>query len=288
MKEVIQWLRRLEQRASDFYSELATHVVDDKATSDFFLKLADDENSHFHLLGSAAELLRESNDYPSATVVIDESLRKRIEDPLEKCHSWLMKGEVSKKAIFECIVRMEFSEWNDIFLYIIQTCQEHSKAFQRIAADVQDHKERIESFMNSLPEPNRPPLHVSELPQVWKRRHLVVEDDDAILGLYERLLSREAAVVRARNGREALEYVQDKFFNAILSDLDMPVMNGLEFFERASSTEEDLAKRFILCPSNLTPDISAFCARHGIRLLQKPVMITELLDVLRSAAEISA
>ncbi len=288
MKDVIQWLRRLERLASDFYSELATRVVDDEATHDFFSKLADDENWHFHLMGSAAELLRESNDIPVAAIAIDEGLRKRLEEPLEKCYSGLMQGEISKKAIFECIVRTEFSEWNEIFLYVIQSCQDRSKAFQRIAADIQDHKERIESFIDSLPEQNRPPVHINELPQIWKRRYLVVEDDDALSRLYERLLSREGTVVTARNGKEALELIQDKFFNLILSDLDMPVMNGVEFFERALPTEEDLAKRFILCTGNLTPDVAAFCARQGIRCLQKPMMITELLDIVRSSGEMSA
>jgi CheY-like chemotaxis protein/rubrerythrin len=288
MKDVIQWLRRLEGLASEFYSELATRVVDDEATHEFLSKLADDEKWHFHLMGSAAELLRESHDFPAAAIAIDEGLRKRIEEPLEKCYSELMQGEISKKAIFECIVRIEFSEWNEIFLYVIQSCQDHSKAFQRIAADIQDHKERIESFIDSLADQNRPPVHVKELPQIWKRRYLVVEDDDALSRLYERLLSREGTVVTARNGKEALELIQDKFFNVILSDLDMPGMNGVEFFERASSTEEDLAKRFVLCTGSLTPDVEAFCARQGIRFLQKPVTITEFLDIIRSVAEMSA
>jgi CheY-like chemotaxis protein/rubrerythrin len=287
MKDVIQWLLHMERRASDLYSELATRVVDDEATRDFLSKLADDENWHFHLMESAAELLGESDDFPAADIAIDEGVRERVEHPLEECYSGLLLGEVSKRAIFECIVRIEFSEWNDIFLYVIQRCQEHSKAFQRIAADIQDHKDRIESFIDSLPEQNRPSVHVSELPQIWKRRYLVVEDDDAISRLYERLLSREGTVVTARDGKEALGHVQGKFFNVILSDLDMPVMNGVEFFERALSIEQDLAKRFILCSSNLTPDVAAFCARHGIRYLQKPVMITKLLDVVRSAAEMS-
>jgi len=62
---------------------------------------------------------------------------------------------------------------------------------------------------------------------------LVVDDDDTIATLLEQLLTADGhRVTVARDGREALALVAGNLPDLILTDLDMPHMNGYEFCRR--------------------------------------------------------
>ncbi|GLV47898.1 two-component system response regulator [Thermus sp. LT1-2-5] len=68
---------------------------------------------------------------------------------------------------------------------------------------------------------------------------LMVVDDDP---LQRRLLMRalaplEAEVVEARNGQEALDLFRDRFPHVVLTDLHMPVMDGLELTRRVKALD---------------------------------------------------
>ncbi|MDP3265382.1 MAG: ATP-binding protein [Sulfuricurvum sp.] len=70
----------------------------------------------------------------------------------------------------------------------------------------------------ATPLPNHKPLHL-----------LLVEDNDLNqLVATERLKQMGITCAIANNGQEAVEMVQDEDFDAILMDLQMPVMDGLE------------------------------------------------------------
>jgi CheY-like chemotaxis protein len=60
---------------------------------------------------------------------------------------------------------------------------------------------------------------------------LLVDDDSVHLFILKKIFEKSnAKVVVAQNGKEALQYLEfDPFFNVILTDLMMPVMDGVEF-----------------------------------------------------------
>lgn len=66
---------------------------------------------------------------------------------------------------------------------------------------------------------------------VPEKRHtlLLVEDNEDLLGLMVKLLGSEYAVCTATNGKEALEVVEAEDIDLIVSDVMMPVMDGIEF-----------------------------------------------------------
>lgn len=62
---------------------------------------------------------------------------------------------------------------------------------------------------------------------------LVVDDEDALRGLLARVLAQAGfAVLEAADGERALQVVRsfDGQLSVVLTDLDMPVMNGIEFY----------------------------------------------------------
>lgn len=62
---------------------------------------------------------------------------------------------------------------------------------------------------------------------------LVVDDEPFLLSiLCARLSGFGARILTAENGQQALDYVKAEPIDAILTDIDMPVMTGLEFLSK--------------------------------------------------------
>ena len=72
-----------------------------------------------------------------------------------------------------------------------------------------------------------------------EKRILVVEDDPKSGKLIKELLETEGYIVSlAPNGREGLELFQKNPFPVVITDLEMPVMDGREFISRLNSLPE--------------------------------------------------
>ncbi len=70
---------------------------------------------------------------------------------------------------------------------------------------------------------------------------LVVDDEPVVRTVLQRSLQREGILVTtAENGVEALEKIRCKRFDAIISDILMPLMDGLELLVQIKSEYPDL------------------------------------------------
>jgi len=58
-------------------------------------------------------------------------------------------------------------------------------------------------------------------------------------------------------------------------------MNGDEFFQKAIEFDPNIAKRFIFCTANITPDIIALCQEYDLMYLEKPVHIIQLREAVQ-------
>ena len=113
------------------------------------------------------------------------------------------------------------------------------------------------------------------------KRILLVDDNDEIREmLADTLESQNLEIVQAQNGSIALELVSLQTFDFIITDCDMPVMNGLEFTKRMKekgittpiamfSGNDDAKERFIGALGG-----SAFFDKLEINALQKHVKQT--------------
>ncbi len=124
-----------------------------------------------------------------------------------------------------------------------------------------------------------------DLPKIWEHAFLVVEDELAIRVLWERLLQRRGKVESANNGREGLEKTNRSFFDVIITDIDMPVMNGLDFFRQATLHNEEIRKHFVFCTGNVTPEITEVASSNQVPLLQKPFTIEQMLETVGGVLE---
>jgi len=94
-----------------------------------------------------------------------------------------------------------------------------------------------------------------------------VDDDAALLASLARLLGRRYHVAVAANGRDALAALAGESFDAVISDIDMPVMDGLALRAEVRARFPRLADRVLLM-SGGTPHW--FRIDPTIRFIAKP------------------
>ncbi len=125
-------------------------------------------------------------------------------------------------------------------------------------------------------------------PRAPKRSlHVLVVDDEVVLVdlLTDVLKHAGHTVDRARDGHRALELASSRKYDAILSDLKMPGLDGQGLFERLCAVKPEMKQRFIFSTGDLAnPKVQAFFAQSGCRYLIKPFKLESVLAVLDDVA----
>lgn len=113
---------------------------------------------------------------------------------------------------------------------------------------------------------------------------LIVDDEEnARLGL-SKLLSHEGyQVASAANGQEALEFLRRTKVHLVISDINMPGMNGLLFLRELSRSYPSLHVIMMTAYGGVESYLEAM--NYGaFEYLHKPVKLEELKSVLRKLA----
>jgi CheY-like chemotaxis protein/tRNA isopentenyl-2-thiomethyl-A-37 hydroxylase MiaE len=286
MQDIISWLQSVEKLASTIYGEAAAcYLTEDRELANFLEQLAEDENLHFDLLGRALKTCSGLETFPESAISIDQAAKKRVEEPLREAQALIQAGNCSRSELLATIAKAELSEWNRIFLYVMKTCAEYFKEFQKISAQIQTHEMRIRDFLASLPDGESHLAQLQGLPAIWRRRILVVEDNDELREIFCQILNLDGGeAIPAVNGRAALDLASSRHFDAVISDIDMPEMNGLEFFRQALVTDPDLKGRLAFITGGINNEAALFAREHKIPILRKPFDLSELREAVQMAA----
>ena len=65
-----------------------------------------------------------------------------------------------------------------------------------------------------------------------KKKILIVDDNNDILDMFEIILYKEFEVITSVNGFEGLKKAVDETPDLIITDITMPVMDGIKFFNQ--------------------------------------------------------
>ena len=133
--------------------------------------------------------------------------------------------------------------------------------------------------MTDTPAPSPQPSGVTKDGE--KGRVLVVDDELALLEVWSEILADAGwAVQTASDGKAALQILGRQSFDAILTDIDMPGLNGLQLL-RAIRTR-DLDVPVVLMTGNPGTETAIEAVEHGaLRYLVKPVptaILTKAVD----------
>lgn len=107
---------------------------------------------------------------------------------------------------------------------------------------------------------------------------LVVDDDAASrFFLSEVLIMAGYGVDNAEDGMAALEFLKRADYDLVITDINMPRLNGMDFYSAAAVLYPRLKDSFIFMTADLTMGVWSAISKFGGECLLKPFKITELL-----------
>lgn len=112
---------------------------------------------------------------------------------------------------------------------------------------------------------------------------LIVDDEENMLKLLKKILTKDGFDVRtAENGTEALRFVREEAFDLIISDLVMPMIDGMNLMKEVKSRHPDI--QFILITAHGSIESAVQAMKVGaFDYLTKPFQKDEILLSVRKA-----
>jgi len=115
----------------------------------------------------------------------------------------------------------------------------------------------------------------------------IVEDDKASTLLIRKLVGKKLPsfeIYDAENGYAAITMMQDKMPTVIITDHEMPLMNGIHLIESIRKQDETNRIPVIVIAGNLTPELKAMYRKIGVdNVLNKPFDFDVFNDLLLQA-----
>lgn len=120
--------------------------------------------------------------------------------------------------------------------------------------------------------------------KIDKKKLLLVEDNEDLLKVMADSLSREYHIIKATNGKEAIEQLEKtKDIVVVISDVMMPVMNGIELCHYMKKQDEWLHIPIILLTAKSSEsDIIEGYEAGADDYITKPFQLTLLLVKIKS------
>jgi CheY-like chemotaxis protein len=277
MKEIIKWLRNIEHLAGEMYQLAATIYSSEDDLKMFLEHIAEDEAWHYHVMGSATLFLDSETNFVPA-ISVDKETGDKIVKQISDIKQGLDQRMLSREELIDKVVALELSEWNDIFLYAVNFLKDKTSEFKYPAVKIQAHVREIEHFLSSVERRPSVLQKLQQLPPIWIENILIVDDEEIITDLIKSLLNRSGNIDVAHNGQDALNLMENKYYKLIISDIDMPIMDGLTFYHEAVVKYPASNNRFLFITGDLSSERKAFFNERQVKYLTKPMSISVLRE----------
>lgn len=147
---------------------------------------------------------------------------------------------------------------------------------------------RFGKLQDVLQGTDHPATERETVPKPLVGRHfLVVEDNPINQRIIAGMLERQGASVDlAANGQQGLDAINERYFDAIFMDCQMPVMDGFECTRLIREAEKGTGKhrKIIATTASAMADDQEECIRRGMDdYVSKPITPIALIDVVRRA-----
>ncbi len=112
---------------------------------------------------------------------------------------------------------------------------------------------------------------------------LFVDDDKLYLMLVKNIVEQAGVKARyAQSGQEAVGILKDKEFATLVTDLNMPGMDGFQLAEAAMNLYPDI--RIVMMTNYMSQDIPLFAATAGIsEIILKPFTADKIREIIAAS-----
>jgi len=287
MDSIITWLIGVETSAANLYEEAAIVFRGDEDFSRFLSQMAVEEREHEKLLQKASAAISDS-EMKRASFYFGDDFRDKIEAPFSRALRLSKDGTLTKNAMVNVVADAEFSEWNELLLYTLDLLNVLDEEVQQAMLDFKKHRMRAQEYIASLPGGDSVILRVQRLTRPGGKRVLIVEDNLSVARMLEALAMDQVEVNIARDGQEGISCIQQRHFDLIISEIDLPKMNGVEMYKQALEKNPNIGSRFIFFTGTENPEHLDFVRSTNTLMLPKPspvkLICEKMNDVLDSTA----
>jgi DNA-binding response OmpR family regulator len=118
---------------------------------------------------------------------------------------------------------------------------------------------------------------------------LLIEDNEDLSNALEEVLSfHEFKVMRAANGAQGLDMAQKYLPDLVISDINMPIMNGFEFLDCVKGSVETAMLPVIILSADTRLETIAQALQAGaVDYVSKPFSMPKLLDAIFKHAAVA-
>jgi ATP-dependent Lon protease len=113
-------------------------------------------------------------------------------------------------------------------------------------------------------------------------RLLIVDDEDAVRRMLSQALRKIGRIDVCESASEALEQARNRCYDAVISDMDMPGMNGPELYRQIRLANEPASRRFIFISGGEHPEIKRLAEKGLIVFLRKPFLMSEMRNAVET------
>ena len=280
MRKSFDWLLNVEEKAAEIYERVSQNKKLGELYQKYMSELSAEERNHMKLLEDAMLNWPTSPLLENEVIVDDESARE-IEEALERVEEACQQGTISLAELFDALTTAEWSEWNNLFIYVMRRLAKEGRQGEKVTSLIEKHKRNIIEFVQNSPQLAGVAERLKTVDKIWHPRILVVEDSEALRMLLSRVLEKLGEVETAEDGQEALDLCHEKHFDAIVSDIDMPRVDGFEFFHQLIQKQgPEIKKHFLFVSGAVHPQKQIELSEQGVRLLLKPFEISELKKIV--------
>jgi PAS domain S-box-containing protein len=118
-----------------------------------------------------------------------------------------------------------------------------------------------------------------------RKRVLIIDDEPLLRDTLTRVLTGEHDITTACSGADALDKLAAASFDAILCDVMMPGMNGLEVYRRIAEDHPGLERKMVfITGGTFSPEIDDMLAATHNRTLTKPFQIGDVIAAVEQIA----
>jgi CheY-like chemotaxis protein len=112
------------------------------------------------------------------------------------------------------------------------------------------------------------------------KKILIVEDEQDLLDIFEEcLLNLGAIVTKANNGEVAFDCLENLKFDLIISDIEMPKLDGIGLLKKINSTFRT-PPIFLFLSGNQDFNLKELLSLGAKDLIPKPFEINKLIDTI--------
>lgn len=278
MEEHIRWQAEREEEMESLYRTAAARFATHPDFARFLLTLAEQERDHGRQL---TELPRpELNGTAGIDDRCDLRTRADLEELIAASRKTLATEDLSEEAMLEVIVKLEFSEWNSLYLLTADRSGQSEGEFRRLLAAIETHRKTIEDYLRQTTSADHLHEIIHNLAPLWKRRILIVDDEPVIARLLGIAVAPYGEIEVTTSPAAALQHLRDRQFDAMISDVCMPEMDGIKLYQEAIKLHPEIGDRFLFFTATSHQDHLRFIADHNIPILKKPATLKVLKERL--------